>query len=59
MKESYIAPELQPVLFAPMQNVANNVFDFDDLQNLAGGSGAIGGTGVEESPGDINYPTGN
>lgn len=56
MKEQYIAPELHPVLFAPTQTVASNIFDFDDLEDLAGGTGSNGGTGVDGSPGDINHP---
>ena len=56
MKEQYLSPELQSVLFAPVQTVASNIFDFDDLEDLAGGTGSNGGTGVDGSPGDINHP---
>ena len=39
MKERYIAPELNLLCFAPVENLASfgsNIFDFDDLLQAAG-----------------------
>ena len=54
MKERYIAPELNLLCFAPVENLASlgtNIFDFDSLLEAAGGQ-----PGASTQPGDIFVP---
>lgn len=57
MKERYIAPELNLLCFAPVENLASslgtNIFNFDTLLEAAGE-----GPGATTSPGDIFAPIG-
>lgn len=58
MKELYIAPEVEVLCFAPVENLATDI-DFGDL--IGGGSGGGSGSqlpGVDKDSGDVIIPLG-
>ena len=55
MKERYIAPEVEVLCFAPVENLATDI-DFGDLIGGGGGTGStLPGVGEKES-GDVLIP---
>ena len=54
MKELYIAPEVEVLCFAPVENLATDI-DFGDL---IGGGGGSTLPGVDKESGDVIIPLG-